>query len=346
MNSQIQTFLKSNYGQQAIDSLQLLAQSGSSRKYYRFLFEGKSLILTESDNVEENKTFLYFTKHFSKAINNLPEIDKVSDDFSLYTQSDLGDQSLMNLLEKDTVHAKEVYRKSVKKLAGMQVLGDENLDYSKCFSYPKFNYLMVLRDLFSFKNYFLNLSEVEFNQGKLLADFERFALDFEQIPHRYFVYRDFQSRNIMVHKNEPFFIDYQGGMKGPVQYDLVSLLWQAKANLSNDWKSELYEIYVKEFIDLTQRDLDGFEFREGYDFCLVERLLQVLGTYGFRGIYERKPHFLGSIEFALKNLNEIKDLASLENYPEMKRIIEELAETETFTKIKNKIDEGEIDGYR
>lgn len=345
MNSKILTFLNSHYGQTAIDSLELLAQSGSSRKYYRFNSEGKSMILTESENIEENKTFLYFTTHFSKVINNLPEIDKISEDFSLYTQSDLGDQSLMNLLENNKSQAKEIFIKSVKQLAKLQVLGDENLDYSKAFSYTKFNYLMVLRDLFSFKNYFLNLSGIEFNQGKLLADFERFALDFEQIPHRYFVFRDFQSRNIMVVENEPFFIDYQGGMKGPVQYDLVSLLWQAKANLSDEWKSELYDIYVKEFIDLTQKDLDGFEFKKGYDFCLIERLLQVLGTYGFRGIYERKPHFLASIEFALKNLNEIKNLALLENYPEMKRIIEELAKPETYIKIKNKMDEGEIDGY-
>ena len=339
MNSQIQTFLKTNYGEQAFDSLQLLAQSGSSRKYYRFQNDEKSLILTESENIEENKTFLYFTQHFSKVISNLPQIEKVSTDFQIYTQSDLGNQSLMNVLENDKTQAKEIYKKAIQQLVKMQVLGNENLDYSKCFSYQKFNYLLVLRDLFSFKNYFLNLSKIEFNQGKLLQDFERFASDFEQIPHRYFVFRDFQSRNIMVLESEPYFIDYQGGMKGPVQYDLVSLLWQAKANLSNDWKSEFYEIYVKEFIDLTQNDLNGIEFKKGYDLCLLERLLQVLGTYGFRGIYEGKPHFVDSISFALQNLNEIKNLTLLENYPELKKVIEKLTEKETFQTIKRIIDE-------
>lgn len=341
----ILNFLRINYSQQSVDSLQLLAQSGSSRKYYRFEWEGKTLILTESENVEENKTFLYFTEHFSKVIRNLPKIEKVSEDFRIYTQSDLGNQSLMNLLETDSSQAKEIFVKSVKQLAKMQVLGDENLDYTQTFSYPKFNYLMALRDLFSFKNYFLNLSGIEFNQGKLLGDFERFALDFERIPHRYFVFRDFQSRNIMVYENEPFFIDYQGGMKGSVQYDLVSLLWQAKANLPSDWKSELYEEYVKEFIDLTQKDLDGTEFRKGYDFCLIERLLQVLGTYGFRGIYEGKTHFVTSIEFALKNLNQIKDLVLMENYPELKKVIRKLAEPQTFITIKSIIDERKINGY-
>ena len=129
MNSKIQTFLNSHYGQTAIDSLELLAQSGSSRKYYRFNSEGKMLILTESENIEENKTFLYFTTHFSKVMNNLPKIDKVSDDFLLYTQSDLGNQSLMSLLETDENQAKEIFRKSVKQLAKLQVLGDAIMKY-------------------------------------------------------------------------------------------------------------------------------------------------------------------------------------------------------------------------
>lgn len=337
MNPKIRIFLNSNYTPQAAETLQPIAQSGSSRKYFRFSSEGKTWILTENENMEENKTFLYFTEHFSEWMNNLPEIDKVSGDFTLYTQSDLGDVSLMNVLETDKARAREIYKKAIRQLVKMQVLGDAGLDYSRCFSYPKFNYLLVLRDLFSFKNYFLNLSEIEFNQGKLLSDFGRFAIDFEQIPYQYFVYRDFQSRNIMVKEGEAYFIDYQGGMKGPPQYDLVSLLWQAKAGIEDDWKSELYEIYVKEFIETTQKDLDGAKFRTGYELCLIERLLQVLGTYGLRGIFERKPHFLSSIEFGLKNLGEIQDLTLLENYPELHKVINNLAKTETFLELKDKI---------
>lgn len=334
MNSKIQTFLELHYSPSAIDSLELLAESGSSRKYYRFQNENESLILTESENVEENKTFLYFTEHFSKVIDNLPEIKEIADDFTVYTQSDLGNLSLMDCLDKDREGAKELFRKSVVQLVKMQVLGDQDLDYSQCFSYPKFNYLLVLRDLFSFKNYFLNLIGIEFNHGKLLQDFERFSIDFENIPEQYFVFRDFQSRNIMVKNNEPYFIDYQGGMKGPAQYDLVSMIWQAKANLSNEWKEELYDLYIKEFIDTTQRDLNAFEFKRGYDLCLIERLLQVLGTYGFRGIYERKAHFLSSIEFALNNLGEIQDLSILGDYPELQKVIKILAEKETFENLK------------
>lgn len=337
MNSTIETFLQHNYGQEALDSLQQLAESGSARKYYRFSHQNQSLILTESDNIEENKTFLYFTEHFSKVISHLPKVILVSDDNRLYVQNDLGTVSLMHVLENKRDESKEIFIKATKQLAKMQILGDADLDYNQCFSYPKFNYLLVLRDLFSFKNYFLNLSGIEFNHGKLLSDFEQFAHDFEQIEYQYFVYRDFQSRNIMVQNGEPYFIDYQGGMKGPSVYDLVSLIWQAKANLPQSWKDELYEVYVNEFIELTQQDVDAYQFKNSYELCLIERLLQVLGTYGFRGIYERKTHFLASIEFALKNLDQIKDLELLNRYPELRNVIIHLAQPELFNHLKQKI---------
>lgn len=339
MKSKIEAFLDLHYNSSAKDSLELLAESGSSRKYYRFQNEGNSLILTYGENIEENQTFLYFTEHFSKVIDNLPIIKEISDDCMMYTQSDLGSQSLMNVLETEREASKELFRKAVRELVKMQVFGDENLDYSRCFSYSNFNYLLVLRDLFSFKNYFLNLVNIEFNHGRLLEDFERFSNDFQQIPYQYFVFRDFQSRNIMIHKNRPYFIDYQGGMKGPAQYDLVSLLWQAKANLSKEWKDELYDLYVKEFIDATQKDLDAMAFQKAYDLCLIERLLQVLGTYGFRGIYERKSHFLSSIEFALKNLAEIQNLEILSDYPELQKTIVKLTDEQIFESLKQRIDE-------
>lgn len=339
MKSKVETFLDLHYGLSAKDSLELLAESGSSRKYYRFKHNEESLILTYGENQEENQTFLYFTKHFSKVIRNLPTIKKISKDGVIYTQCDLGNQSLMNLLEKDREKAKEFFKKSVVQLVKMQVLGDDGLDYTQCFNYPKFNYLLTLQDLLSFKNYFLNLINIEFNHGKLLDDFERFSNDFQKIPYQYFVFRDFQSRNIMIFEDEPYFIDYQGGVKGPPQYDLVSLIWQARANLSKEWKAELYELYVKEFIERTQKDLDANAFKRAYDLCLIERLLQVLGTYGFRGIYERKSHFLNSIEFALKNIAEIKELEVLNNYTELKKIIKILAEKQTYDEIKQRIDE-------
>lgn len=331
-------FLNLNFGSAAAESMELLPVSGSSRKYYRFGKDDESWILTEGEDVKENLSFLMLTRHFSGITEHIPKVVLVSDDCRLYVQNDLGSESLMDLLLKDREAAKTIFEKAIRQLVRVQVLGDKGLDYDKVISYPVFDYLLVLRDLFSFKDCFLNLSGLEYDEKLLLEDFEKFALDFEKIPYRYFVYRDFQSRNIMVHEGEPYFIDYQGGLKGPVQYDLVSLLWQARAELSSEWKEEFYDMYVKEFIEITGRDLNGFEFRQGYHLCLIERLLQVLGTYGLRGIFERKPHFLSSIQYALENLKKIRDLDELSHYPEMKRVIIKLSEPESFDQIKKWID--------
>lgn len=339
MNLTAKQFIREQYGDQAVQSIQPVAGGGSSRKYHRFIFQGKSYILTESDNINENQTFLYFTEHFSKTIDNLPKLYAVSSDFRFYVQSDFGDVSLLDVVTKDREASLKFYKNAISNLVKMQVLGDVNLDYSRCFSYPKFNYLLVLRDLFAFKNYFLNLVEIEFSQADLLKDFERFSFEFQNIQPQHFVYRDFQSRNIMIRDEKVCFIDYQGGLKGPPQYDLVSILWQAKTNLSEQWKTELYDFYIGQFIETTQRDLNSHAFLKGYELCLVERMLQVLGTYGFRGIFEGKAHFVESIEFGLKNLERVCDLTLWENYPEMKKVVSLLTKRETNDKIKKIIHE-------
>jgi len=346
MHEPLLEFIKHHYNSEAAQSLELLSGGGSSRKYFRFLSQGNSFIVTLNNNIEENQAFIYFANHFSKILPNIPQIIHVSNDETMYIQNDLGNISMIDCVLNDKEKAKPIYKKAIQQLAKLQILGDENLDYSRCFSYPKFNHLLVLRDLFSCKNYFINLVEIPFNQAKLLSDFERFAHDFEQLKFQHFVYRDFQTRNIMLVENEPFFIDFQGGLKGPIQYDLVSILWQAKVNLSHEWKSELYDIYLTEIQKYLPQPIDKLEFQKGYEFCVVERLLQVLGAYGFRGIYEGKKHFIESIEFALKNLSEIQNFTILNNYPELKKVIIELSQNHTFIKIKQIIDERQITHQR
>lgn len=333
MNQKIHDFLSEKYSHHAIDSIQPITQSGSSRTYYRFEHQKQSFILTESNNTEENKTFFYLTEHFSKTQTNLPKIDKISSDLTLYTQTDFGNQTLLDVLEKNPNQAFDLYKNSLIELVKMQVLGYDNLDCTKLFSYPKFNHILVLRDLFSFKNYFLNPLEIELNAGKLLLDFENFAQDFQKIPDQYFVYRDFQSRNIMVKENHPYFIDYQGGLVGPPQYDLVSILWQAKANLPEIWKNELYDFYVNEFSEVTHQTVNPIRFQNSYQLCMIERMLQVLGTYGFRGIFQHKKHFVQSIQYGLTNLQVLLRFKVLESYPELKSILEKLVQNDTIEKI-------------
>lgn len=342
MEDSLIQFVEFHYGLEAAKSIKPIVGGGSSRKYYRFSSGDENFVLTQSSNREENRSFIYMAEHFAQFTSLVPKVFQVSEDETLYIQSDLGDSPMIDFVLKDKENSKKLYEKVIRNLAKIQIEADRNFDYSKCFSYPKFNQILVLRDLFSCKNYFLNLLQIPFNHAKLLKDFEQFSKDFETLDFQYFVFRDFQTRNIMIHQNEPYFIDFQGGLKGPILYDLVSLIWQAKTNLNSEWKEEFYKLYFHEVQQNLNFSIDFVKFRKAYEVCVVERLFQVLGTYGFRGIYEGKKHFIESIEFALGNLKEIQNYPILTSYPTLKSIIEELIKPQTFNQIKKIIHERQI----
>ncbi len=336
MENHIIHFLQQHYSQEAINTIESLNGGGSARKYYRFKDQNTSYILTENLNTDENKIFLLFTKQFNQIATHFPEVYHISDDYILYTQTDLGNTTLMDIVEKDLHQAKAYYLKIAQLLAKTQIEAGKIIDFNQTFSYPKLDKTLILRDLFQFKFYFLNTTEINYNQGKLLKDFDLFASQFDKLSPKGFVFRDFQSRNIMIKDNEPYFIDYQGGLYGPIFYDLVSLIWQAKANLPLCFKKEIYETYfetVKKF-DPTAITIDT---RRSYEYCVVARLLQVLGAYGLRGLIEKKPHFLQSISFGIANLKAIIDYPILQNYPELKHVIKTLIEPETINRINKKI---------
>lgn len=340
MDSKIIDFLKMYYSQEALNTVTLLAGGGSSRKYYRFWDQNQSYILSESSNVDENKTFFSYTKQLQTIIPNVPTVYHINDDKTLYTQTDLGDQTLMNLIQEDLENAKPYFFKIVEQLAEAQIKGGKIIEFKDAFSYPKLDKTLVLRDLFQFKFYFLNTIGIDYKQGKLIKDFDLFASQFDKLSPKGFVFRDFQSRNIMIKDEKPYFIDYQGGLYGPIFYDLVSLIWQAKANLPLDFKKELYNHYEEKIKKLDTNAIT-IDSRVSYEYCVVARLLQVLGAYGLRGLIEKKSHFTESISFGLANLKAIIDYPILQNYPELKHIIKVLIQPETLERINQKIN-GEI----
>lgn len=340
MQPKINDFLNQHYSQEAINTLTLLAGGGSSRRYYRFHDQGESYILAESSNVDENKVFIEFSEKLQSILPNVPQVFHINEDKTLYTQTDLGDISLMTIIQKDVNEARSYYLKIVELLAQAQIEGGKIIDFNQTFSYPRLDKTLILRDLFQFKFYFLNALGIDFNQGKLLKDFDLFASQFERLSPKGFVFRDFQSRNIMIKDNEPYFIDFQGGLYGPIFYDLVSMIWQAKANLPMCIKKEIYDHYF-EAVKKLDANLITIDSRVSYEYCVVARLLQVLGAYGLRGLIERKPHFIESIAFGIENLKAIIDYPILQNYPELKHIIKVLIQPETVERINQKIN-GEI----
>ncbi len=307
-------------------SIDLLPQSGSERRYFRLHGKSESVIGTYGANSKENETFIYFSRHFKNKNLVVPEILSVSDDGLFYLQEDLGDISLLNRLEMGG-YTKEVYRlfkKSLEALADLHVKGDNGLNYAKCLTNKEFGRQAIMADLLYFKYYFLDALRKPYDKQKLIDDFEALSNYLTHTEYKYFMFRDFQSRNIMVKSDDSVhFIDYQGGMKGAPQYDVASMLWQARANLPDEWKNRLLEDYMNSFENIIDERIDKNTFRSQYNGYVLIRLLQVLGAYGFRGLFERKAQFLTSIPMALKNLKEFFDNQTIGiAVPEFRKVLD------------------------
>ena len=306
-----------------------IAGSGSSRRYYRIITDGLPVIGTYNANVEENEAFFYLTDHFGKAGMKVPQLLAVSEGRDCYIQSDHGDVSLFGLIQQSLAsgwndsHIVELLKMTLEQLVHFQIDGHQGLDYSKVYPVPCFDKGAVMDDLDYFKYYFLKPHDtVIFNESRLKAEFSRFADFIAQAPNGFFMYRDFQSRNIMIDQGKPVFIDYQGGRQGPLQYDVVSLLYQVKAQMPQPLRDELVA-YYKEALS-KRLDLSTIDFDLYYPYFVYLRLLQVLGAYGFRGLIQKKAHFLESIPYALNELKNWNETHPLADYPELNNAIHQL----------------------
>jgi aminoglycoside/choline kinase family phosphotransferase len=279
---------------------------GSGRVILRLASAGQSAIGILYPVREENVAFLEFSRHFGR--HGLPVPQIYAEDLSqgAYLEEDLGDTTLFEFLsahrsgEAISPEIVEAYRKVVAILPRFQVEAGRDLNYKVCYPRASFDRQSIAWDLNYFKYYFLRLAGIPFNEQALELDFSRLTKFLLGADHDYFLYRDFQSRNIMLRDGQPWFLDYQGGRKGALQYDIASLLYDGKADLPPDLRHQLLEHYLDSlagFIDL-KRDT----FMEYYYAFVYVRILQALGAYGFRGFYERKPHFLESVPYAMKNL--------------------------------------------
>jgi UPF0042 nucleotide-binding protein len=306
--------------------VEVLPQSGSDRRYFRVFDEaGKSFIAMYGINIPENETFIYFSGHFKNKGLNVPEIVAVNYDKTVYLQEDFGDRSLLHVLEEKgfTDEVYDLFKESLHQLARLQVLGDEGLNYKKCLTSEEFGKQAIMADLLYFKYYFLDAIRKPYDKQKLIDDFEALSTYLTHTEYKYFMFRDFQSRNILVKDDQSVhFIDYQGGMKGAPQYDVASTIWQARANLPDEWKDHLLQDYMDSFENIIGRSLDRDVFMSQYNGYVLIRLLQVLGAYGFRGLFERKAQFLTSIPLALNNLSWFLENNSLGIVvPEIRRVL-------------------------
>jgi aminoglycoside/choline kinase family phosphotransferase len=288
-----------------------LPPSGSYREYFRISGRDKTAIGVYNNDYKENVAFLTFSEHFKSKHLAVPEMYGKDLSNHIYLQQDLGDISLYSFLQGMRTNDEfpgeltGFYKLTLDRLLEFQIRGHEGLDYSKCYPRSAFDRQSMLWDLHYFKYYFLKLAKVPFDEQNLEDDFHRLIDFLLEEDCDYFLYRDFQSRNVMVVDDSPWFIDYQGGRKGALQYDLASLLYDAKADLPESVRLELLEHYMASL--MKYKSFDKKEFVSRYYAYVLIRMMQAMGAFGFRGFYEKKEHFLQSIPFAIQNLRYVLD---------------------------------------
>ncbi|MBK5202709.1 MAG: phosphotransferase [Prolixibacteraceae bacterium] len=322
-----------------------LPVSGSSRLYFRIIGPYNNAIGVWNNDVKENIAFLEFSKSFLSSGINVPQIYEVSNDKIYYLLEDLGSMTLYDYLtetRKKGIFPENIinlYKKVLTELPKIQITAGKNINYNVCYPRNAFDRQSMMWDLNYFKYYFLKLAKINFNEQLLEDDFLSFTDFLLKADNSFFLYRDFQSRNIMINGEKIGFIDYQGGRRGSLQYDLASLLYDAKADIPDYVRKELYSFYIKELEKYPSVKQSDFELY--YPGFVIIRILQSMGAYGFRGFYEKKKHFLKSIPFALDNMKQIlNDYPSFKRFPELYNSLIKITESNYLRSLgtpKNKL---------
>ncbi len=348
MNEKLKELFRQYAGCEA-ESVTRLTAAGSNRVYYRFAFNGKTVVGVEGTNADENAAFLSIGQDLASKGLPVPQILAVADDRMCYLLQDLGDVSLFDTLKSAresgeySAEQTQLLEKVIRLLPQLQFKGGQGMDFTVCFPCESFDRRSIFWDLNYFKYNFLKAVGPEFHEARLEDDFERFAaLLLKDAPYDTFMYRDFQARNVMIKDGEPWFIDFQGGRRGPIEYDLASFLWQARAAYPDNLKQHLIDVYLEAlapFLRVSEKD-----FRASLHNIVLFRTLQVLGAYGFRGYFEQKKHFIESIPPAIQNLRELLASSSTFHYPYLMDVLRRITELPQYQQIKTVA--SRADGYK
>jgi len=332
-----QDFFEEFLGQKP-DSFMALPQSGSSRINYIGNFEDQKYVITYNENIRENEAFFYFSELFQSLQLNTPRVFKINSERNLYVQEFLGSKTLSEIIteEGDSARVKKLVKRSLEKLFVLQTKTLGKVDFKNSFEYESYDDLPITHDLYYFKNFLIDVLEIDYHKSTLLKEFKAISDMIQKLEPKTLMIRDFQSRNILVDENdEVFFIDYQSAMEGPATYDVISFLYQAKANFPNDFKEEMLAYYLS----FWEKDSDKKALKESFEWMKMMRFLQVLGAYGFRGLIQRKSHFLASLLQGIDNIYELNQTWSSISlqFPELYFIILRLKSKEIRSKIEDLI---------
>ncbi|WP_235934094.1 RapZ C-terminal domain-containing protein [Sunxiuqinia indica] len=333
--------LYEGYFHEEMTAFEVLPQSGSYREYCRIKSANHQAIGSWNQDVKENTAFLEFSDHFFKQGISVPEIYTVNKEKTCYIQEDLGNLTLFDYLSRTrelegfSEKIVNVYQKVLIELPKLQIKAGKGINYNVCYPRAAFDKQSMMWDLNYFKYYFLKLAKIPFDEQALEDDFQKFSDYLLAAESDFFMFRDFQSRNIMLRDGKVAFIDYQGGRKGALQYDLASLLYDAKADIPQPVRNDLLEFYLDELEKYNPKDRD--EFKAYFTGYVLIRIMQAMGAYGFRGFYEKKEHFLKSIPFALENLSYLLKNNNIPiELPELYGVLEAVSDSIFLKKVGEK----------
>ncbi len=337
MISKIKDLFLKTFGEE-VEKIEKMSAHGSKREYFRLYSSNIKCLAATNEDKLENIAFVDFAEQLLKKGIRVPKILAQDLDNDMYFIEDLGDVTLFDLIELERKgevsfqEIKEYYYKVIKELPKIQILAGKDFDYSNAYPRKSFDRQSISWDLSYFKYYFLKLSGIAFNEQELENDFNTLTNYLLSADCSYFLYRDFQSRNIMIIDNEPAFIDFQGGRQGALQYDLASLLFDGKADLKPEFREELLALYIKEAKKYIE--IDEKKFRSYFYVYVYVRIMQAMGAYGYRGYFERKEHFLKSIPFVLKNLDYLDKNINLDiNIPYLQKVFRDMISSEKLQNI-------------
>ncbi|WP_407505469.1 aminoglycoside phosphotransferase family protein [Elizabethkingia miricola] len=319
-----QKFLEDYFGHSDF-TITPLQQSGSARQNLIVETSDNKYILTFNEKIDENESFFYLTNAFRNLQLRVPEIYAINAERNLYLQQYVGSNTLSEVITKEgqSERVKNLVGKTIKALSNFQQKTSGNIDFSHAYEYAAYDSFPVTHDLYYFKNFLVDILEIDYHKGKILKEFQHISDKVQSLQPHTVMMRDFQARNIMVDdQDEIYFIDYQAAMLGPATYDLVSFLFQAKANFSKEWKNE----FLSEYLALNKDSFSEDSFKEAVNYCKLMRFLQVLGAYGFRGLIQRKKHFIESISLGIENITNLSEnWIELQKYPELQKVIAQLS---------------------
>jgi aminoglycoside/choline kinase family phosphotransferase len=330
----IRKIFKDWHGNKA-DFLQKLPQTASYREYYRISFKNNSVIGVFNEDFKENEAFLSFSKTFQDLGLKVPTVLYQDLANNVYLLNDLGDAILYSIIQinnhdyESSSELVSIYKRALEELLKFQIIADKKIDYKYCYPRAMFDRQSILWDLNYFKYDFLKLGRISFDEQLLENDFQKFTSFVASVNTDYFLYRDFQSRNIMLKDDQIYFIDYQGGRKGALQYDVASLLFDAKAEIPNSLREELLNHYLD--VLESKYNLSREEFMKSYYAFVLIRIMQAMGAYGFRGLFEKKVHLIKSIIPATKNLKYLLETGKLDfDIPHLHLVFENIITSDEF----------------